>query len=320
MKMLVTGGCGFIGSNFIRYMLKKYPKYKIINLDNLTYAGNLENLKDVENNKNYKFVKGDICDEILINKTIKDINLIVHFAAETHVDKSINNKEKFIKTNIFGTFNLLNAALKKKIRFHHISTDEVFGSLELDSQKKFKETTPYAPNSVYSASKASSDHLVRAFYKTYGLPITISNCSNNYGQYQYPEKLIPLIITNLIQNKKIPLYGNGKNIRNWINVLDHVKAIDLIIHKGKIGETYCIGGNCEKSNIEIAKIILSEMNLTENKIEYVKDRPGHDLRYAINSNKIKKELGWKPTIDFKQGIKETVNWYKNNEEWWVNLK
>jgi dTDP-glucose 4,6-dehydratase len=320
MNMLVTGGCGFIGSNFIRYILGKYKDYKVINLDKLTYAGNLKNLEDVKNNKNYKFIRGDICNKGLVDKIMKNADMVVHFAAETHVDKSIDNREEFVKTNVFGTLNLLNAALKNNARFHHISTDEVFGSLELDSQKKFDETSQYAPNSIYSASKAGSDHLVRAFFKTYGLAATVSNCSNNYGLNQYPEKLIPLIITNLIQNKKIPLYGNGRNVRDWINVLDHIKAVDLIIHNGKIGETYCIGGNCEKSNIEIARLILKEMDFDENMIEYVKDRPGHDLRYAISSSKISRELGWKPQKDFLEGIKETIEWYKKNRDWWINLK
>ncbi len=319
MKILVTGGAGFIGSNFIKFMLNKYEDINIINLDKLTYAGNLNNLRELRGDKRYRFVKGDICNKRLVDKLIKNVDLIVHFAAESHVDKSINNREVFIKTNIEGTLNLLNASLKYNKRFHHISTDEVFGSLSLKSRKKFNENSPYKPNSIYSASKASSDHLVRAFNKTYGLATTISNCSNNYGPYQHPEKLIPLIITNLIQGKKIPIYGNGMNVRDWLHVEDHCSAIDLIISKGKIGESYCIGGNNERTNLEIAKIIIKEMGLSNDFIEFVKDRPGHDLRYAINPRKIMR-LGWKPKHSFRRGIKDTIKWYKNNEWWWKKLK
>ncbi len=320
MKLLVTGGAGFIGSNFVKYMLKKYKNINIINLDKLTYAGNKNNLIELKKDKRHKLVKGDILNKRLVNKLVKKVDLIVHFAAESHVDNSINNREVFIKTNVYGTLNLLNTALKHNKRFHHISTDEVFGSLRLKTKKKFNEESPYKPNSIYSASKASSDHLVRAFNKTYGLPTTISNCSNNYGPYQHPEKLIPLIITNLLRGKGIPIYGNGMNIRDWLHVDDHCRAIDLIINKGRIGETYCIGANNEKTNLKIAKLIIKEMGLSNELIHFVKDRPGHDLRYAINSNKIKKELKWKPKKDFKRGIKETINWYKNNEWWWKKLK
>ena len=310
MNILVTGGAGFIGSNFIHYINKKYPEYKIVNLDKLTYAANLDNLKDIKNN--YTFVEGDILDYDLVSKIVKEnnIDLIVHFAAESHVDRSIEGPDIFLQTNILGTANLLKVALENnKIRFHHISTDEVFGSL--GSTGLFNEGTPYDPRSPYSSSKASSDHLVRAYYHTYGLPITISNCSNNYGPYQYTEKLIPLFITNLLNNKKVPLYGDGKNIRDWIYVEDHCKAIDLIIHKGKIGETYCIGGDSEKTNKEIANILLNKLGYNEDMIEYVKDRPGHDFRYAIDSSKIKKELGWEPKVSFELGITKTIEWYKN---------
>ena len=320
MKLLITGGAGFIGSNFIHYWLKNYPGDEIINLDLLTYAGNLDNLKDVENNPNYKFVKGDICDEALVNDLVKGIDLIVHFAAESHVDRSIINSADFIKTNVEGTRILLEAAKNNgNIRFHHISTDEVFGALALDAPK-FSETTPYDPRSPYSASKASSDHLVRAYYHTYRLPITISNCSNNYGPYQYPEKLIPLFITNLIEGKKVPVYGQGQNIRDWIHVDDHNRGVDMIIKRGRIGETYCLGGNSEKSNLEITKLILNLMDEGEDKIEYVTDRLGHDLRYAIDYSKAQRELDFRPQIDFTEGLKQTVAWYQANEAWWKKLK
>lgn len=319
MRLLVTGGCGFIGSNFILYILKKYPSYEIINLDKLTYAGNKKNLESLKDSKRYTFVKGDICDKKLVNSLVSKVDIIVHFAAESHVDRSINDSDPFIMTNIIGTKILLDAALNTgRKRFHHISTDEVFGDLK--EEGKFSENTPYNPHSPYSASKASSDHLVRAYYHTYGLPITISNCSNNYGPYQFPEKLIPLFITNLIEGRKVPVYGEGKNIRDWIFVDDHNEAVDMIIHKGKIGETYCIGGNCELRNIDITKIILKEFDKDENMITYVQDRKGHDFRYAINFSKITKELGWKPKHKFKQGLKETIEWYRKNPEWWEPLK
>jgi dTDP-glucose 4,6-dehydratase len=324
MKLLVTGGAGFIGSNFILYWLKKYPQDKIVNLDKLTYAGNLENLRSVEKNPNYEFVQGDICNPQLVNSLINSnqIDTIVHFAAESHVDRSISDPAPFIKTNIEGTYVLLEAALKNKIkRFHHISTDEVFGALELNSKNKFNNSTPYNPRSPYSASKASSDHLVRAYYSTYSLPITISNCSNNFGPYQFPEKLIPLAITNLIEGKKVPVYGDGLYVRDWLHVEDHCKAIDLILQKGKIGETYLIGGlNEDIANIDIVKKILKIMNKDESNIEFVKDRPGHDRRYAIDWTKINKELGWNPEHDFDEYLKTTVDWYKNNQEWWKRIK
>ncbi len=320
MKLLITGGAGFIGSNFIHHILEKYPDYEVVNLDKLTYAGNLENLKRVEGDPNYRFVMGDICDRELVDGLVRDCDMIVHFAAESHVDRSILDAGVFVRTNVLGTHNLLEAARRNgNKRFHHISTDEVFGSLEKD-EPAFNEKTPYDPRSPYSASKASSDHLVRAYFHTYGLPITISNCSNNYGPYQFPEKVIPLFITNLYEGKKVPLYGDGQNIRDWIHVLDHNEAVDLIIHKGRAGETYCIGGQSEKTNLELTHTILKLMGKGEESIEYVKDRPGHDRRYAIDIAKIKNELGWEPKHSFEEGIKETIEWYVKNEEWWRNIK
>ncbi len=316
MKLLITGGAGFIGSNFIIYLLNKYPNYKVVNLDLLTYAGNLDNLKSVEDNSNYTFVKGDIGDYNLVTKLVKDnkIDIIVHLAAESHVDRSITGPDPFVTTNVLGTHNLLKIALENNLRFHHVSTDEVFGSL--GDKGKFTEETAYNPRSPYSASKASSDHLVRAYYHTFDLPITISNCSNNYGPFMNIEKFIPLFITNLLQDKKVPLYAEGKNIRDWLYVEDHCSALDIIIHKGKIGETYLIGGDSEKSNIAIAKLLVKELGHTEDMIESVKDRLGHDYRYAIDYSKLKKELKWEPTVNFDQGIKKTIEWYKNNKEWW----
>jgi dTDP-glucose 4,6-dehydratase len=319
-KILVTGGAGFIGSNFIRYWLKSNPADSIINLDKLTYAGNLNNLRDIENQENYKFIQGDICDYNLVNDLVKDVDLIIHFAAESHVDRSIENSADFIKTNVEGTRVLLDSAKNNgNIRFHHVSTDEVFGSLET-SDPKFNEKTSYDPRSPYSASKASSDHLVRSYFHTHGLPITISNCSNNYGPYQYPEKLIPLFITNLIEGKKVPVYGQGQNIRDWIHVDDHNRGVEMIIKKGKIGETYCLGGDNEIKNIDITNNILELMGQGQEMIEYVKDRPGHDLRYAIDFSKAEKELGWRPQFNFSQGLQNTIEWYKNNSPWWSKLK
>ena len=319
-KILVTGGAGFIGSDFIKYLLESDLSLEIINLDKLTYAGNLENLTDVANNKNYRFIQGDICDRDLVNDLVKQVNLIVHFAAESHVDRSIADGSDFIKTNIEGTGVLLEAAFRNGgIRFHHISTDEVFGSLSPTSPK-FNEQTSYSPRSPYSASKASSDHLVRSYFYTHKLPITISNCSNNYGPYQFPEKMIPLFITNLLEDKKIPIYGSGDNVRDWIHVRDHNRGVKMIIDKGKIGETYCLGGNNEIANIDISKMILKLLDKSEEMIKYVKDRPGHDKRYAIDFSKAEKELGWHPEVNFNEGLKETVEWYKNNKEWWQKLK
>ena len=322
MRLLVTGGAGFIGSNFIHYWLKNHPKDYLINLDLLTYAGNLKNLKPVEGNANYQFIRGDIADGELIETIFsqENIDLIVHFAAESHVDRSIKDAGIFVKTNVLGTQVLLEAARQKNIRFHHISTDEVFGSLELESSRKFDENTPYDPHSPYSASKAASDHLVRAYFHTHGLPVTITNCSNNYGPYQFPEKLIPLFVTNLLEDKKIPLYGDGLNVRDWLYVEDHCRAIDAVIRKGKAGETYCVGGDSEKANLEIAQILLKKLGKGEKYIQPVADRPGHDRRYAIDAGKIKKELGWKPTVTFAEGLDKTIEWYKENEEWWKELK
>jgi len=322
MKLLVTGGAGFIGSNFILYWLKKYPNDKIINLDKLTYAGNLENLRSVEKNPNYEFVQGDICDPKLVNSLTEKVDTIVHFAAESHVDRSIVDPAPFIKTNIEGTYVLLEAALRNKVKkFHHVSTDEVFGALELNSKEKFNDKTPYNPHSPYSASKASSDHLVRAYFDTYELPITISNCSNNFGPLQFPEKLIPLAITNLMEEKKVPVYGDGLYVRDWLYVEDHCRAIDLILQKGKVGETYLVGGLTEDiPNIEIVKRILKIMGKDETQIEYVKDRPGHDRRYAVDWSRINQELGWKPEHNFDEYLKITVDWYKNNQEWWKKIK
>lgn len=324
MKLLVTGGAGFIGSNFILYWLKKYPQDKIVNLDKLTYAGNLENLKSVEKNPNYEFVHGDICNAQLVNSLTRNIDLIVHFAAESHVDRSINDPAPFIKTNVEGTYVLLHAALNNKIRFHHISTDEVFGALELNSKSKFTPQTPYNPHSPYSASKAGSDHLVRAYYDTYGLPITISNCSNNFGPYQYPEKLIPLSITNLIEGRKIPVYGDGLYVRDWLYVEDHCTAIDAIINKGKIGSTYLVGGLTEKtpeiSNLEVANKIVKLMKKDDSCIEHVKDRLGHDRRYAIDWSQTKIELGWQPKYNFDEALEKTISWYQDHQDWWLPLK
>lgn len=320
MNILVTGGAGFIGSNFILYWLKNNPSDKIINLDALTYAGNLENLAEVKDDPNYRFIKGDICDKDVANEAVKGVDLIVHFAAESHVDRSIIDSGDFLKTNVIGTGNLLDAAKNNgNIRFHHISTDEVFGALGMDDSK-FNEETKYDPRSPYSASKAASDHLVRAYFHTHGLPITISNCSNNYGPYQFPEKIIPLFITNLIEGKKVPVYGEGKNIRDWIHVDDHNRGVEAIIKKGKIGGTYCLGGNSEMANIDLTKLIISSMGMSEDMIEYVADRKGHDLRYAIDFSKAKNELGWQPEIEFADGLRSTIEWYKNNETWWRNVK
>jgi len=322
MKLLVTGGAGFIGSNFILYWLKNYPQDQIVNLDNLTYAGNLENLREVDKNTNYKFIHGNICDPVTVNQTMEGVDAVVHFAAESHVDRSIINPSEFVTTNVLGTQVLLDAALKNKIkRFHHISTDEVFGSLKLEDASKFNERTSYNPRSPYSASKAGSDHLVRAYFETYGLPVTITNCSNNFGPYQFPEKFIPLTITNILEDKKIPVYGDGLYVRDWLYVVDHCRAIDLVLNKGKIGETYLIGGNTQDiSNIQVIKKILMIMGKDESSIEHVKDRPGHDRRYAVDWSKIKNELGWKPLNNFDEWLGKTVNWYKENEAWWRDIK
>lgn len=322
MKLLVTGGAGFIGSNFILYWMKNHPEDQIINLDKLTYAGNLENLKSIEKNPNYTFIHGDITDPEVVLKAMEGVDIVVHFAAESHVDRSILEPSPFVKTNVMGTQILLDAALKSNVkRFHHVSTDEVFGSLALGSQDKFSEKTPYDPRSPYSASKASSDHFVRAYFHTYNLPITITNCSNNFGPYHFPEKLIPLAITNLMEGKKVPVYGDGQQVRDWLYVEDHVRAIERVLLKGKIGETYIVGGQTEDiTNLEVVKKIIHLLGKDEGLIEYVKDRPGHDVRYAMDWTKINKELDWKPLYDFDTWLTKTVEWYKNNQDWWKKIK
>jgi dTDP-glucose 4,6-dehydratase len=322
MKILVTGGAGFIGSNFILYWLKNHPQDSVINFDKLTYAGNLENLREVEKNSNYQFVQGDICDQTVVRNIMQGVDVIVHFAAESHVDRSILDPSEFVKTNVLGTNVLLDQALKNNVkRFHHVSTDEVFGALNLEDKNKFNEQTNYNPRSPYAASKASSDHLVRAYYYTYGLPITISNCSNNFGPYQFPEKVISLAITNLIEGRKVPVYGDGLYVRDWLYVEDHCRAIDLILQKGKIGETYCIGGLTEDiNNLAVIKKIIQLLGKTEDSIEFVKDRPGHDRRYAVEWSKIKNELGWEPQGNFDELLKITVEWYKENATWWKDVK
>lgn len=299
-KLLVTGGAGFIGSNFIHYWLEHHPEDHIINIDKLTYAGNLENLEDLKDNPNYFFVHADICDEEKVKNAMKGIDIVVHFAAESHVDRSIMDPSTFVKTNVLGTQTLLDAALAAKVtKFHHISTDEVFGALELESAQRFDENTTYKPRSPYSASKAAADHLVRAYFITYGLPITITNCADNFGPFQYPEKLISLAITNLLEDKKVPIYGDGLYVRDWLFVEDHCRAIEKVLEKGKVGETYLIGTDSDISNLDVIKKVLKIMGKDENSIEFVKDRPGHDRRYAIDASKIKNELEWKPTYNFE---------------------
>lgn len=322
MKLLVTGGAGFIGSNFIRYWLKKYPKDKVINLDKLTYAGHLSSTKDFSSNKNYTFVKGDICDSRLVRDIGKNIDVIVHFAAETHVDRSIKDPSVFVKTNVLGTYELLEAAVINKVkRFHHVSTDEVFGELPLNSKVKFDENTLYNPRSPYSASKAGSDHLVRSYFYTYDLPITITNTSNNFGFYQDPEKFIPRMITNLIVGNKVKIYGDGKYVRDWLFVEDHARAIDKVIKSGKVGETYLVGGMTKDvNNLDIARKLIKHFGRDEGEIEFIKDRPGHDRRYAVDWSKIKKDLGWEPKYDFDTYLAKTIDWYTENEKWWKSLK
>lgn len=313
MKLLITGGCGFIGSNFIRYILKKYPHYKIINLDSLTYAGNLESLEDVSKNPNYTFIKGDISDYNLVMELIDSCEGVLNFAAETHVDRSITDPSIFVRTNVLGTQILLEASRRKNIpRFLQVSTDEVYGSIEKGA---FTEESLLLPNSPYAASKAGADHLVRAYHKTYRLPVIITRSSNNFGPYQYPEKIIPLFIMKAFSDEKLPLYGDGLNVRDWIYVEDNCTAIDLVFHKGREGEIYNIGGGNEMGNIEIARMILKELKRPESLISYVKDRPGHDRRYALNPKKIKEELGWETANDFEDAIKKTIYWYKDNINW-----
>lgn len=322
MKILVTGGAGFIGSNFIRYWLENHPSDQIVNFDALTYAGNLENLRIVENNSNYKFIKGDICDSHLVNEVMKGIDQIVHFAAESHVDRSIIDSTPFIKTNVLGTQVLLDAAIKNgNIKFHHVSTDEVFGALNLEGSDKFTEVTPYNPHSPYAASKASSDHLVRAFGDTFGLPYTISNCSNNFGPYQFPEKFLPLMISNILADKKIPVYGDGKYVRDWLYVDDHCRAIDLIINSEKYGQTFCIGGMTENlNNLQLVQKVLSVMGKDQDMIDFIKDRPGHDRRYSVDFTKAKNELGYEPKYSFDQYLKMTIDWYVANTDWTDRVK
>lgn len=319
MKLLITGGAGFIGSNFIKYMLKQYPDYEIVNLDLLTYAGNLENLKSDEGKPSYTFIKGDIADREHVETIFKQgADYVINFAAESHVDRSILNPDIFIQTNVQGTQVLLDLALKYEVRkFVQISTDEVYGTLGEDGL--FHETTPLAPNSPYSASKASADLLVRAYHETYGLPVNITRCSNNYGPYQFPEKLIPLMIIHALHDKPLPVYGDGLNVRDWLHVEDHCKAIDLVLHQGVNGEVYNIGGNNERTNIEIVRTILKYLNKPESLIKFVADRPGHDRRYAIDASKIRQELGWNPKYNFNDGIKQTIEWYLNNEAWWQRI-
>ncbi|MCA9381825.1 dTDP-glucose 4,6-dehydratase [Candidatus Dojkabacteria bacterium] len=320
MNLLVTGGAGFIGSNFIHYWIKNHPKDKVINLDKLTYAGNLNSLSSIEANPNYSFVKGDIKDKKLVDELASKVDTVVHFAAETHVDRSILGPEEVIMTNVVGTGVLLEAARKYDLRLHHISTDEVFGSLELDSNERFNEQTPYDPKQPYSAAKAGSDMLVRAYYETYGVKTTISNCSNNYGPYQHPEKLLPKSIINILTGKKIPMMKTSTAVRDWLFVEDHCKAIDLIISNGKLGETYCIGGDSEIPLKEFIEKVCKLMNVEfEDTVEIVPDRKSHDLRYAIDHTKITKELGWKPSVKFEDGLKLTIDWYKENESWWKDL-
>jgi dTDP-glucose 4,6-dehydratase len=331
-SILVTGGAGFIGSHLVRYFVNKYPEYHIYNLDALTYAGNLENLKDIEDKPNYSFIKADITDADTINRLFEEYRFdhVIHLAAESHVDRSILDPTAFVKTNVNGTVVLLNAAKElwkddfENHVFHHVSTDEVYGSL--GETGYFTETTSYDPNSPYSASKAASDHFVRAYHETYKLPVKISNCSNNYGPYQFPEKLLPLIINNIKHNKPLPVYGEGKNVRDWLYVEDHVEAIDLIFHNGRLGESYNIGGNNEWRNIdfvkEVCRIADEELNRTtpsETLITFVKDRAGHDLRYAIDSSKLRKELGWKPSLQFEEGLEKTIDWYLENTQWLENV-
>jgi dTDP-glucose 4,6-dehydratase len=317
MKLLVTGGSGFIGCNFIRHMIARYPAYDIINLDKLTYAGNPDNLRDLEKSPRYTFVKGDICDPAIVDQVMKNTDQVVHFAAESHVDRSIADSSAFIRTNVLGTHTLLEGALRHKIKkFVHISTDEVYGSIMKGS---FVETDRLTPSSPYSSSKASSDLLALSYHITHGLPVTVTRCTNNFGPYQYPEKLIPLFVTNLLEGKKVPVYGTGTNVRDWIYVLDHCKAVDFVLHNGNPGEIYNIGGGAEKTNIEITDKIIELLGKDQSAIEHVKDRLGHDLRYSLDCSKLKK-MGWKPEYSFDEAMKNTVEWYVENRPWWEKLK
>lgn len=320
-KLLVTGGAGFIGSNFVRYWLQTHPEDTIVNLDLLTYAGNLENLKECKSNPQYHFVKGDICDTQLVNSLMADATHVVHFAAESHVDRSIINPGAFVQTNVMGTLILLQAAVAQKVsHFHHISTDEVFGSLPLGTDVKFTDSTAYDPRSPYAASKAGSDHLVRAYGETFGLPFTLTNCSNNYGEYQFPEKLIPLAITNCIDDKPIPVYGDGLNIRDWLYVQDHCTAIDAVLTKGTVGKTYLVGGMLKDvPNIEIAQMIIHAFGKDQSMIQFVTDRPGHDRKYSVDWGTIHTELGWQPSVTLEEGLQKTIAWYTQHEGWWRPL-
>ena len=322
MKILVTGGAGFIGSHFILYWMQNHPEDKIVNIDKLTYAANIVNLVGVQENANYNFVCADICNSEIVDEVMRGIDVVVHFAAETHVDRSIMDPLPFIHTNVVGTYTLLEAAKKHGVKlFHHVSTDEVFGSLDLDDPAQFTEETRYEPSSPYSATKAGSDHLVRCYQRTYGLPITISNCSNNYGPAMYPEKLIPIAITNLLEGKKVPIHGDGRNVRDWLYVEDHVRAIEKILKMGKVGETYLVGGmNKGISNLEVVKQILKIMGKTEDEIKFVKDRPGNDRKYDIDWSKIHKELGWEPLHDLDVWLEKTIKWYDENRSWWEKIK
>jgi dTDP-glucose 4,6-dehydratase len=317
LKILVTGGAGFIGSNFIRLILRKYPDYEVINLDKLTYAGNLDNLKDVELDQRYRFVHGDICDETVVNQVMDNVDVVVNFAAESHVDRSISGPADFIMTDVFGTYVLLESARQHGVdRYVQISTDEVYGSIREGS---FTEEDRLEPSSPYSASKAGGDMQVMAYHKTYGMPTIITRSSNNFGPYQYPEKIFPLFITNALEGKKLPLYGDGANVRDWIYVIDNCEAIDLVIHKGEVGQIYNIGGGNERDNLTITKMILAALGKSEDLIERVADRPGHDFRYSIDSSKIK-ALGWSPSHNFEEALRETVDWYVNNRWWWEKIK
>jgi dTDP-glucose 4,6-dehydratase len=323
MKILVTGGCGFIGSNFIRYLLKTYPDYSVINVDKLTYAGNLENLSDLSPSPRYHFLRGDIADASRMEELVsKGVDAVVNFAAESHVDRSIEDPTAFMKTNVFGTFVLLETLRKvfqkQRILFLHVSTDEVYGSL--GESGAFTEETPLAPNSPYAASKTAADMMVRAYYQTYGLPAVITRCSNNYGPYQFPEKLIPLMISNAMEDKELPMYGDGLNIRDWIHVEDHCRGLDVVLHRGRKGEVYNIGGRSERTNLSVAQAILDHLGKPHSLLRFVADRPGHDRRYAMDFSKIEKELGWSPLVTFEEGIRRTVEWYQTYRQWWKKIK
>lgn len=318
MRMLVTGGAGFIGANYVYYVLNEHPDDSVIVLDALTYAGNKETLKLLTHEPRFKFVEGDICNADLVDALVRRVDAVVHFAAESHVDRSIQDASAFVRTNVLGTQTLLDACRRHGVRFHHVSTDEVFGSL--GARGAFHEKTPYDPRSPYSASKAASDHLVRAAWHTHGLPVTISNCSNNYGPYQFPEKAIPLFITNILDGKKIPLYGDGSNVRDWLHVEDHCAGIDLALRNGRMGDTYCFGGRNERSNAELTNLILFELGANKDAIQHVEDRLGHDYRYAIDPSKAEEELGWEPKTPFLHGLRKTIAWYKTNRAWWEPLK